>query len=187
MDEAPRQLIAETRTPVPAQPGQPMRYDYEYERKGTCNVFMAVEPLAGKRLAEVTETKKAEDYSWFLQEIAAHWPKAIKITLVQDNLNTHTIGSLYESMPPAQARALVERFEFVYTPKHGSWLNMAEIEINTLVKQCLNRRISEIGLMRAEVGAWQRERNRGKQVIRWRFTTDDARIKLHRLYPTFED
>lgn len=186
MDEAPRQLIGETRLPLPAQPGQPQRYDFEYERKGTCNVFMAVEPLAGKRLAEVIATKKAADYTGFLQAISTHWPEAEKITLVQDNLNTHTAGSVYETLPPAQARALLERFEFVYTPKHGSWLNMAEIEINSLVKQCLDRRIPSIEQMRSEVSLWQHQRNDAKDIIRWRFTTDDARIKLHRLYPTIE-
>jgi len=185
MDEAPRQLIAETRTPQPAQPGQPLRYDYEYERKGTCNVFMAVEPLAGKRLAEVRKTKTAQDWCWFLMAIAVFWASAKKIILVMDNLNTHTIGSLYEYLPPEQAKALFERFVFVYTPKHGSWLNMAEIEINTLIIQCLDRRISDIELMRSEVSAWQRTRNEEKHNIQWQFTTEDARIKLHRLYPTF--
>ena len=186
MDEAPRQLIAETRMPLPAQPGQPLRYDYEYERKGTCKVFMAVEPLAGKRLREVSVTKTAADWPRFLQAISTHWPEAEKITLVQDNLNTCTAGSVYENLPPGQARALLQRFEFVYTPKHGSWLNMAEIEINSLIKQCLDRRICDIEQMRSEVAAWQQQRNQAKQIIHWRFTTEDARIKLHRLYPTIE-
>ena len=186
MDETPRQLIGETREPIAAHPGQPRRHDYEYERKGTCNVFMAVEPLAGKRLVRVTENKTRKDWSVFLQDISEAWPEAQKITLVMDNLNTHTAGSLYETMRAGQAKALWDRFEFVYTPKHGSWLNMAEIEINTLIKQCLERRIPCIEQMRAEVAAWQSQRNSATQTIHWRFTTADARIKLMRLYPTFD-
>ncbi|MDR1280702.1 MAG: transposase, partial [Opitutaceae bacterium] len=138
-----------------------------------------------KRLAEVISTKKAADWTGFLQSISAHWPGAEKITLVQDNPTTHTAGSVYETLPPAQARALLERFEFVYTPKHGSWLNIAEIEINSRVKQCLDRRIADIEHMRSEVAAWPQQHNAAKLIIRWRFSTDDARIKLHRLYPTF--
>jgi hypothetical protein len=187
MDETPRQLIAETRLPIAAAPGQAPRHDYEYERKGTCNVFMAVEPLGGKRLAKVTQTKTARDWSEFLEDIAEQWGGAQKITLVMDNLNTHTPGSLYETMSAAKAKALWERFEFVHTPRHGSWLNMAEIEINAMIAQCLSRRIAQIEVMRREVNAWARQRNQTKRRINWQFTTDDARIKLRRLYPAIED
>ena len=147
---------------------------------------MAAEPLAGRRLAKVSVTKTALDWSAFLQDISNHRPDAGKITLVQDNLNTRTPGSVHESLPPARAKALLERFEFVYTPKHGSWLNMAGIEINSLVKQCPDRRIPEIEQMRAEAAVWQQQRNSAHQVIRWHFTTEEARIKLLRLYPTIE-
>jgi hypothetical protein len=187
MDEAPRQLIAETRLGLAPAPGRVASYDYEYERKGTCNVFMAVEPLRGTRLVKVTPTKTAQDWSVFLGEVSQHWSGAKKITLVMDNLNTHTAGSLYETLSAPRARALYERFEFVYTPKHGSWLNMAEIEINALVSQCLSRRIAQIEEMSREVSAWVRERNGVKQKINWQFTTTDARVKLRRLYPTIED
>jgi hypothetical protein len=183
MDETPRQLIAETRQRVAAAPGRAERCDYEYERKGTCNVFMAVEPLAGVRLAKVTQTKTAQDWSEFLEDISRKWAKAEKITLVMDNLNTHTPGSLYEAMSAPKAKALWERFEFVYTPKHGSWLNIAEIEINAMIVQCLSRRIPQIEQMRSEVNAWAKQRNELRRKINWQFTTDDARIKLRRLYP----
>ena len=151
------------------------------------NRLLWMNALGGKRRAQIIGTKTAKDWSRFLSNINNHWASAQKITLVMDNLNTHTAGSLYETLPPAQAKALLERFEFIYTPKHGSWLNMAEIEINSLIQQCLNRRIGDIEEMRTEVTAWQREQNQAAQMIRWHFTTDDARIKLHRLYPTFED
>jgi hypothetical protein len=147
---------------------------------------MAVGPLAGKRLVTVSETKTSKDWGAFVQAISQHWPKARTVTLVMDNPSTHSAGSPYESMPPQQAGALLQRLGFVYTPKHGSWLNMAEIEINSLVTQCLDRRLADINQMRAEVSAWQHRRNLSKQTIRWRFTTDNARIKLLRLYPTIE-
>ena len=148
MDETPRQLIGQTRVPVPAKPGQPAREDYEYERLGVCNVFMACEPLAGRRMTKVTERKTRIDWAHFLNDIAQQYPQAERITLVMDNLNTHAPGSLYEAFAPDQAKALWDRFEFVYTPKHGSWLNMAEIELNVLIGQCLNRRIDRIVLRR---------------------------------------
>jgi hypothetical protein len=186
MDETPRQLIRHTKTPIPASAGQPAREDYEYERCGVCNVFMASEPLAGRRMTKVTERKTRKDWAVFLQDIAEHYADARRITLVMDNLNTHTPASLYETFPPEQAKALWDRFEFVYTPKHGSWLNMAEIELNVLIGQCLNRRIDSIDLMRREVAAWQARRDNTQATVNWQFTTADARIKLKRLYPTFE-
>lgn len=186
MDETPRQLIRQTRTPIPASAGQPAREDYEYERCGVCNVFMASEPLAGQRMTKVTERKTRKDWAVFLQDIAEHYADAQRITLVMDNLNTHTPGSLYEAFPPERAKALWDRFEFVYTPKHGSWLNMAEIELNVLIGQCLNRRIDSVDLMRCEVAAWQARRDNNQATVNWQFTTADARVKLKRLYPTFQ-
>ena len=186
MDESPKQLIGETKTPIPALPGQMAKYDYEYKRCGVCNVFMACEPLAGKRMVKITERKTKVDWAYFLEEIAAQYKSAEKITLVMDNLNTHTPGSFYETFPPDKAKALWNRFEFVYTPKHGSWLNMAEIELNVLTGQCLNRRISTIEDVRNEVDAWQEFRNNKNAKVNWQFTAEDARIKLSRLYPTLE-
>ncbi len=184
MDESPRQLIRETRRPLPAGRGVAARYDYEYERCGVCNVFMAVEPLAGTRTVRITERKTRTEWARFLETIAEHYRQARTITLVMDNLNTHSPGSLYETFAPQAAKALWERFEFVYTPKHGSWLNMAEIELNVLIKQCLDRRIDTREEMQAEVAAWQRRRNNRNSSINWQFTMPDARIKLKRLYPT---
>ena len=184
MDESPKQLIAETKCPIPASPGQPARHDYEYSRCGVCNVFLACEPLAGKRMVKITERKTKQDWAFFLEEIAVQYKEAEKITLVMDNLNTHEPGSFYEAFLPEKAKALWDRFEFVYTPKHGSWLNMAEIELNVLTGQCLNRRIDEIGIVRKEVRAWQEFRNNRNAKVNWQFTTKDARIKLSRLYPT---
>lgn len=185
MDESPRQLIRATRLALAAAPGKAEREDYEYERCGVCNIFMAVEPLAGKRLVRVTERKTRTDWATFLEEIAANYEHAEKISLVMDNLNTHTPGSLYETFTPPKAKALWERFEFVYTPKHGSWLNMAEIELNVLIRQCLSRRMESIELMRGEVKSWQAQRDTRGAKIDWQFTTDKARVKLKRLYPTF--
>lgn len=185
MDESPKQLIAETRIPVPSKPGQLARHDYEYSRKGVCNIFIATEPLAGKRMVSVTAQRTKQDWAKFLETIERQYRHAEKITLVMDNLNTHKPGSLYETFKPKKARALLERFEFVYTPKHGSWLNMAEIELRVLSGQCLNRRIDTITEVRRHVVAWETERNNKEAVINWRFTTEDARIKLKRLYPSF--
>lgn len=184
MDESPKQLIAETKTPIPAKPGQLRRYDYEYSRKGVCNIFMAGEPLAGKRIVSVTARRTKQDWAKFLETIERQYRYAEKIILVMDNLNTHKPGSLYETFKPEKARALLDRFEFVYTPKHGSWLNMAEIELRVLMGQCLDRRIDSITEVRRQTVAWQKERNNNEAVINWRFTTDDARIKLKRLYPS---
>ena len=174
MDESPRQLIRATRPALPTRAGDAARYDYEYERCGVCNVFMAVEPLASTRLVQITERKTKRQWAAFLETIAQHYAGAHMITLVMDNLNTHGPG-------PPLAKALWNRFEFVYTPKHGSWLNMAEIELNVLIKQCLNRRIDTMAEMQAEVEAWQTRRNNMNATINWQFTTDDARVKLKRL------
>jgi DDE superfamily endonuclease len=186
MDECPKQLIAETRIPIPALPGQPEKHDYEYRRCGMCNIFIACEPLAGSRMIKVTERKTKQDWAHFMEEIAHQYEMAEKITIVMDNLNTHEPGSFYETFPPEKAKALRSRFEFVYTPKHGSWLNIAEIELNVLTGQCLDRRIDDIELVRKEVQAWQKNRNNKNAKVKWRFTTEDARIKLSRLYPTLE-
>jgi len=186
MDESPRQLIKETRRMVPAKPGRLARHDYEYERCGVYTIFMAGEPLAGRRLVQVTEQRTKTDWAYFVEEIAERYEDAIKITLVMDNLNTHKPGSLYEAFTPGKAKALWDRFEFVYTPKHGSWLNMAEIELNVLTRQCLNRRIAQIEVVKTEVTAWQNHRNNRNAKINWQFTTKDARIKLRRLYPTLD-
>ena len=186
MDESPKQLIGEVKTPITAKPGSPVKYDYEYKRNGVCNIFMACEPLAGKRLVKVTEKKTKIDWAYFLEEIAELYPDAERITLVMDNLNTHTPGSLYEAFQPAKAKQLWDRYDFVFTPKHGSWLNMAEIELNVITGQCLNRRIDNIKEVRKEAAAWQQYRNNKDSKVNWRFTTDDARIKLARLYPSID-
>ena len=186
MDESPKQLIGETKLPIPAKPGQLARYDYEYSRKGVCNIFIAIatEPLMGKRIVRVTSNRKKQDWAKFLEEIERKYRHAEKITLVMDNLNTHKPGSLYETFKPKKARALLDRFEFIHTPKHGSWLNMAEIELRVLSNQCLNRRIDTMTEVRRQVSAWEKERNNKEAVINWRFTTEDARIKLKKLYPS---
>lgn len=186
MDESPKQLIRETRLPVPMSPGMPARYDYEYERCGVCNIFMAGEPLAGKRMVRVTERRTKRDWARFVKEIAEQYPQAERITLVMDNLSTHKPGSLYESFSPEEAKRLWDRFDFVFTPKHGSWLNVAEIELNVLNGQCLNRRIDEIETVRQEVQAWQEYRDSLEAKVNWQFTNEDARIKLQRLYPTLD-
>lgn len=186
MDESPKQLIAETKTPISASPGHPVKYDYEYKRCGVCNIFMACEPLAGKRMVKITERKTKQDWSFFLEDIASYYQEAEKITLVMDNYNTHTPGALYETFPPDQAKRLWDRFEFQYTPKHGSWLNMAEIELNVLIGQCLNRRIDDIEVVRSEASAWHELRNNKGAKVNWQFTTEDARTKLRRLYPSLD-
>lgn len=188
MDESPKQMIKETRMPVPMKPGQDAREDFEYARCGVANIFLASEPLNGKRYVEVTERKTKTDWAKFVKQIADDWYKdATKITLVMDNLSTHKPSALYEAFEPKEAKRLRDRFEFVYTPKHGSWLNMAEIELNVLMGQCLNRRIDNIEKMQKEVRAWQMHRNNKEATINWQFTNDDARIKLKRLYPTILD
>lgn len=186
MDETPRQLIAETCPAIPAAPGRPQRHDYEYERRGTYNVFMASEPLAGRRMMEVTWTKTKKDRAHFIDKIAGAYPDAKRITLVMDNLNTHTAGSLYETFAPEKAKWLMDRFEFIHTPRHGSWLNMAEIELNVMIGQCLRRHIATLEEVRQELAAWEKSRNAMQAKVNWRFTTEDARVKLKRLYPTFD-
>src|SRR5512135_2634164 len=185
LDETSKQLIGEVVEPVPAEPGQPERYDYEYTRNGTANLFMISEPLVGWRHVEVTERRTAKDFAavvrWLVEEVH---PEAEKIVLVMDNLNTHKLASLYEAFEPEQARWIAARLEVHHTPKHGSWLNMAEIELSVLTRQCLARRIGTRGELRHEVSEWERQRNERGVVIRWQFTTADARIKLQRLYPT---
>lgn len=182
MDESPKQLIKETKMPIKAKPGSEEKYDYEYERCGVCNIFMASEPLAGKRYVKVTLSKTKKDWAEYLNEITENYKDAERITLVMDNLGTHKPGALYETYKPEEAKQLWDRFDFVYTPKHGSWLNMAEIELNVLMKQCLNRRIDTIKKVEKEVMAWQTARDKKNAKINWRFTTEDARIKLSRLY-----
>ena len=183
MDETPRQLISETRKAVP---GRPAREDHEYRRLGTCNVFMAAEPLAGRCMTKVTERRTKIDWALFLSDIAERHPDAKRITLVMDNLNTHRPGAFYETFDPTRAKALWDRFEFVYTPKQGSWLNVAEVELNVMIRQCLNRRIDSIDILRDEVAAWQASRDSIQARVNWQFTTDDARVKLKRLYPTLD-
>jgi len=187
MDESPKQLIAETRVPILATPGRPARHDYEYRRSGVCNIFLACEPLAGKRILSITDRRTKSDWAYFIEEIAQNYKEAEKIILVMDNLNTHTPGSLYEAFSPQKAKELWDRFEFIYTPKHGSWLNMAEIELNVLNSQCLNRRIDNIDTIEKEALAWQNHRNNKGAKVDWQFSTAKARIKLKRLYPTISD
>jgi hypothetical protein len=185
MDETSKQLTAETRHSIPAAPGRPARYDYEYERNGVCNLFMFFEPLEGKRHVSVTERRTKVDWAMQIKQLLdVHYPNAQKVTLVMDNLNTHTGASLYEVFEPSEARRLLDRLKIHYTPKHGSWLNMAEIELGVLTRQCLDRRIPDQTTLAFEVAAWQQRRNTAKAKIDWRFTNDEARIKLKRLYPT---
>ena len=184
VDETSKQLIAETRVPITAKPGRPARHDYEYERNGTANLFMMFAPLEGSRHVKVTDRHAAVDYAQVLKELSdTHFPKAEKIVLVQDNLSTHKPASLYEAFPAPEARRLVERFEWHYTPKHGSWLNMAESELGTLSSQCLDRRIPDKETLIGEVAAWENSRNKNHTKADWQFTTADARVKLKRLYP----
>ena len=187
MDESPKQLIGETRTPVAAKSGSPEKHDYEYVRNGVCNIFMANEPLRGKRMVKVTERKQRVDWALFIEETTCQYPDAEKITLVMDNYDTHKAGAFYEAFTPEKAKELWDRFEFIFTPKHGSWLNMAEIELNVLMGQCLGRRIATIEEVKEEVKAWEEFRNNRNATINWQFTTNDARIKLRRLYPTFNE
>lgn len=188
MDESPKQLIKETRTPIERKPGYDAKEDFEYERCGVANIFMVNEPLAGRRYVKVTERKTKKDWALFIKEIAdEHYPTAEKIRLVMDNLATHKAAALYDAFAPQEAKRIWDRFEFIYTPKHGSWLNMAEIELHVLMSQCLNRRIDKIETMKQEVNAWQRDRNNKEATIKWQFTNDKARVKLKRLYPTICD
>ena len=185
LDESSKQLIAETRVPIPAKPGHPARHDYEYERNGTANLFMMFAPLEGWRHVEVTDRHTAVDYAQILKDLSdKHFPNSKKIVLMQDNLNTHKPASLYEAFPAPEARRLVERFEWHYTPKHGSWLDMAESELSVLSGQCLDRRIADKQTLAEEVAAWEASRNKIHAKADCQFTTADARVKLKRLYPS---
>jgi DDE superfamily endonuclease len=184
-DELPYQLVAETCLPWPLQPGKPVRYDYEYRRNGTCNLFMFFQPLAGWRHVEVTEQRTKRDFAYQMKALVdVHFPAAEVIRVVLDNLNTHSPAALYEVFEPQEARRIVRKLEFHYTPKHGSWLNMAEIEISVLDRQCLDRRLAEVPIVRSEVVAWETWRNDQRATVDWRFTTTKARSKLEFLYPS---
>lgn len=184
LDESCKQLVGQVREPMPCTPGQPVRIDDEYVRNGVAEIFMEVEPLAGKRHVAVREHRTKKDWAMEIKEMLdGRYPSATKVRVVMDNLNTHSIASLYETFEPTEARRLAERLDIHYTPKHGSWLNMAEIELSVLKGQCLNRRIPDIATMQSEVAAWERDRNNSAKKIVWQFTTPDARIKLKRLYP----
>jgi len=187
MDETSRQLVKETRRPIPAEAGRPARYDYEYDRNGVCNLFMLFEPLGGKRHVSVTERRRKVDWAMQIKELLdVHYRSAAKVTLVMDNLNTHTGASLYEVFEPAEARRLLDRLDIHYTPKHGSWLNMAKIELSVLSQQSLDQRIPDKATLAQEATAWEAERNVSDATVNWRFTTEDARIKLKRLYPSIQ-
>jgi hypothetical protein len=188
MDESPKQLIEEGRSSITMKPGQEARVDYEYVRHGVVNIFMANEPLKGKRFVEVTEFKTKKDWATFIKGIAdEQYPTAKKITLVMDNFKTHTASAFYETFEPEEAKRLWDRFEFIYTPKHGSWLNMAEIELHVLNGQCLNRHIPTMEKINQEVEAWTMHRNNQVHKINWQFTNKDARIKLKKLYPSIQN
>ena len=188
LDEASKQLVAEVQTPLPPQPGQPLRIDYEYERCGTANLFMVFEPLAGRRRVTVTERRTAVDFDHVIRGLVdTEYPQAEKIVLVMDNLNTHAPASLYEAFEPAEARRILERLEIHHTPKHASWLDMAETELSVLGRQCLDRRIPDHDTLTREVSAWEKNRNAAVVKVDWRFTTADARIKLKRLYPSIQE
>ena len=184
-DESSKQLIKETRQPLPAQPGQVRRSDYECDRNGTRNLFMFSEPLTGRRHVKVTQRRTKRDWAHCMQQLADEfYPEAERIRVVLDNLNTHTPAALYETFEAAEARRLLRKLEFHYTPKHGSWLNMAEIEFSVLTRQCLDRRIPDAETLCQEIAAWEASRNANASTVNWQFTTDDARIKLAQLYPS---
>lgn len=187
MDETSKQLVAELRVPIPAKPGHPRRIDYEYERKGTANIFMFTEPLKGWRSVSATAQRTRVDWALAVRELLdVRYPHAEIIRLVMDNLNTHSVASLYQAFEPDEARRLIQRLEVHHTPKHGSWLNVAEIELKALSVQCLTRRIADIAMLRREVRAWERERNGRTVGVDWQFTTANARIKLRHLYPQIQ-
>jgi hypothetical protein len=184
LDETSRQVLAEVRDPLSVAPGRVARHDPEYERKGVLNVFLVSEPLRGWRQVRLSERRTRIDWAHCVQEVVdVHYPDAKRIVLVMDQLNTHSPASLYEAFPPAEAKRLADRLEIHHTPKHGSWLNMAEIELSVLARQCLNRRLDDRAMMEREVAAWVAARNGASTTIDWQFTTADARIKLKRLYP----
>lgn len=184
-DECPYQLVEEAREPLPPRPGSPQRYDYQYRRNGTCNLFMFFAPKEGGRHVEVTERRTKPDFARCMQMLVdGHFPEAERIRVVLDNLNTHTPAALYEVFPPTEARRLLQRLEFHYTPKHGRWLNMVEIELSVLAGQCLKRRLPPRAIVQREIAAWERTRNRERATVQWRFSTAQARTQLHRLYPS---
>jgi DDE superfamily endonuclease len=184
-DETSKQLIAETRVPLPMEPGKPERVDYEYERRGTANLFLVTQPLGAWRHVDVTDRRTKHDFAHQMRDLVdRHFPDADRIRVVLDNLNTHTPAALYEAFPPAEAGRIRRKLELHYTPVHGSWLNLAELEFSMLSRQCLDRRIGDRDTLVAEVAAWQAARNEQRATIRWQFTVDDARRKLHRLYPS---
>ena len=188
MDEASKQLLRDTRDALPIEPGKPERQDYEYEREGVANLFLFCEPLVGKRWVEVTEHRTKVDWAQQIKELVdVRYPQAERIALVCDNLNTHTPASLYEAYEPGEAKRLADKLEIHYTPKHGSWLNIAEIELSVLSRQCLDSRVPDFETLQAEVQAWHQRRNAKGGKINWRFTTELARIKLRRLYPSFQE
>jgi len=188
MDETSKQLLRDTRQPLAMEPGRVQRRDYEYERGGVVNLFMFLEPLAGRRWVDVTEQRTKVDWAHHIKELVdQRYPEAEQIVLVMDNLNTHTPASLYEAFDPREARRLAEKLEIHYTPKHGSWLNMAEIELSVLSRQCLDRRVADFETLEVEVASWQERRDEKGGKIEWRFKTDDARIKLKRLYPSLQE
>ena len=186
-DESSKQLVLETIEPLPMEPGQNQRYDYEYERNGVCNLFMFSEPLAGWRHVEVTDRRTKLDYAQQMKYLVdVRYPDAALITVVHDQLNTHVPSSLYQAFEPAEAKRILDKLDFHYTPKHGSWLNMAEIELSVLANQCLDRRIPDKQSLQREVKAWEQKRNLDFRIINWQFTTADSRIKLKRLYPSIQ-
>jgi hypothetical protein len=183
-DESPYQLVSEVRQPSPVAPGQPLRYDYEYRREGTCNLFLFFEPLQGWRHVKVTDRRTAQDFAYCMRDLVdVHFPQAAVISVVLDNLNTHTPASLYATFPPAEACRILRKLDFHYTPKHGSWLNMAEIEFAMVATQCLDRRLGNQETVRREIAAWEARRNAAKATVDWRFTTTKARRKLKHIYP----
>ncbi len=184
-DERPKQLISEIRKPIPARPGRPLRCDYEYRRNGVANMFMMFEPLGGRRHVKVTERRTKRDWAWCMHQLVDEiYPEAEVIVLVMDNLNTHKKASLYEAFEPAEAKRIADKLEIHYSPKHGSWLNMAEIEMSVMSRQCLSERMDNVGRLDAEASAWAERRNGKNSKVDWRFATADARIKLKKLYPT---
>ncbi len=187
-DEVPYQLVSETRLPLPLQNGKPRRYDFEYRREGTCNLFMFLQPLAGWRQVKVTERRTQQDFSECMNDLVeVHFPNAEKIRVVLDNLNTHSPAAFYETYPAEQARRLAKKLEFHFTPEHSSWLNMAEVEISVITEQCLDRRLGSKAILTKEIAAWQAERNAAKATIDWRFTIPNARDKLRKLYPVRDE
>jgi|SRR5579859_5133041 len=188
MDEVAKQLLRDTRAPLPTKPGEPARVDYEYERGGVVNLFLFCEPLSGRRWVDVTEHRTKCDWAHQIKDLVDHrYPDAERIVLVMDNLNTHSPASLYDAFPPAEAKRLADKLEIHHTPKHGSWLNIAEIELSVLSRQCLDRRVPDVATLQAEVAAWENHRNQTATTVDWRFTTEDARIKLKRLYPSLQE